>query len=138
MYTLELITEIITRDSDNVQIIPAQDPGAADVQAYYAWVALGNQPTRYADLSAFQAYVADVVQKKLDTAAKDHGYDSILSAVSYKDSSVPAFSADATAFLAWRDGVWAYCYTLLAECQVGAVPVPTVSELLAGLPPLIL
>lgn len=134
MYTFELITGRIL--NDGVQIIPAHDPAAPEVLEYQAWIDAGNIPVRVADPQEFQVYIAAVVQNKLDSAAQARGYDGILSAVSYKNSSVPRFADDATAFLDWRDTVWAYCYTVLAQVQAGLVQIPTAEEMLAGLPTL--
>ena len=134
MYTFELITGRIL--NDGVQIIPAYDPADPAVLEYEAWVDEGNAPVRTADPQEFQVYIAAIVQNHLDKAAQARGYDGVLSAVSYKNSSVPRFASDATAFLDWRDAVWGYCYTVLAQVQAGLVQIPTAEEMLAGLPTL--
>lgn len=53
---------------------------------------------------------------------------------SYKDSTVPLWAAEATAFIAWRDQVWAYVYNQLYAVQNGQRPQPTIAELIAELP----
>ena len=70
------------------------------------------------------------VQNMLDNAAKAKGYDSILSACTY--AAYPnQFQAEGQEFVAWRGAVWAKCYEILGEVEVGTRPVPTVPELLA-------
>lgn len=76
----------------------------------------------------------DAVQKHLDDEAKTRNYDSILSACSYATSTNPRFSAEGQACVAWRDAVWAECYTILELVQTGRRAPPTIPELLAALP----
>ena len=85
-----------------------------------------------------QAQLVDAVQGRLDKAAKTRHYDSALSCASYAASANATFAAEAAAMIAWRDSVWAYCYTQLAAVQSSARPAPaTVAAFLAELPPLI-
>ncbi len=74
------------------------------------------------------------VQRRLDQAAADCGYDGILSACSYDGDADPVFAAEAASFKAWRSVVWRYCYGVLDAVQSGARGVPSVAELLAELP----
>lgn len=76
----------------------------------------------------------DAVQKQLDDEARARNYDSILSACSYATSTNPRFSAEGQACVAWRDAVWAECYTILGLVQAGQRTPPTIPELLAALP----
>jgi len=57
-------------------------------------------------------------QKNLDTVAKSWGYDSILSAVSYANSTNPQYKADAAAMIEWRDAYWAEAYNI----EAGTLP----------------
>lgn len=81
---------------------------------------------------------AVAVQAMLDTVAQSHAYDGILSMVSYAGDQHPKFGAEGAAAKAWRTACWATCYTILAEVESGARPMPTVAELLAELPVLAL
>jgi hypothetical protein len=75
------------------------------------------------------------VQAHLDTFAATWRYESILSAASYANSTVPSFKAEALALMAWRDQVWAQCYTELAAVQAGTQPMPaSPSAFIATLP----
>jgi len=84
--------------------------------------------------AAAQARLSAAVQAHLDATARARSYDSALSCVSYIDSTVAAYRAEATTMRDWRDAVWLRCYELLAEVQAGTRPVPTESELIALLP----
>lgn len=45
MYTINIATGIVTRNSDNKQVAPAQSSDDADYVAYVTWVGAGNAPT---------------------------------------------------------------------------------------------
>ena len=56
-----------------------------------------------------------------------------MSCASYVYSTVPAWAAEATAFVAWRDAVYLAAFGTLGKVQQGA-PAPGIAALLAGLP----
>ena len=70
----------------------------------------------------------------LDAAAQARLYDGAVSIATYVNSTNPAWAAEATAFVAWRDAVWAYAYTELDKVMAGTRAQPTVAEILAELP----
>jgi hypothetical protein len=80
------------------------------------------------------ACLTAAIQRRLDEAAQSRGYDSILSAVTYIDSSVPQFAADAREFIDCRDDTWATATQIMGEAMAGKRPVPTEAELMALLP----
>lgn len=82
-----------------------------------------------------EAY-ARAVQGHMDQQAQQAGYDDIRSAVSYADSSIPAWAVEAVAFRVWRDQVWLYAHAELAKAQAGERERPTVAEFLTELPAL--
>lgn len=63
MYTLTLTTGIVTRDSDGVQIAPAQSTDDADYAAYIDWINQGNFPTEQFDTPANLLANAKTTQK---------------------------------------------------------------------------
>ena len=76
-------------------------------------------------------------QRHMDSAAADHGYDGINTAVSYADEpAVAKFQREGRAFREWRSLVWAYCYDQLAKFKAGEIEKPTIEQLIAGLPAL--
>jgi hypothetical protein len=89
-------------------------------------------PPTMADAAA--ALIVDV-QAWLDSTSGQNGYDSIASCVSYKDSGVAKWVADATAAIAWRDAVWlaAFQWQQAASASPPAT-FPTSAEVIAQLP----
>lgn len=81
--------------------------------------------------------LTNVVQAYLDATARTRNYDGILSLCSYASSSHPTFGAEGLAGVAWRDAVWASCYSILAEVQAEQRAVPTADALLAELPAMV-
>jgi hypothetical protein len=77
------------------------------------------------------------IQAMLDTEARTHNYDSILSLASYVASTHPPFAAEGQAGLDWRDAVWGTSYSLMAQVHAGTLAQPTIAELLAMLPPMV-
>ena len=77
------------------------------------------------------------IQNTLDEAARANGYDDIVSACSY--AGYPnVFQEEAITFGQWRANVWAYGYGELDKVIAGTRPVPTIAEILAELPSLVL
>lgn len=76
----------------------------------------------------------NAVQKHVDDTAVSKQYADGVALATYKDSTVPLWAAQATAFIAWRDQVWTFAYDMLAKVQAGQVPQPTIDELIAELP----
>jgi len=83
---------------------------------------------------AAAALTADV-QSWLDGTADQNGYDSIASCISYKDSAIAQWAADAAAALSWRDAVWQAAFQW-QQAALANPPVtfPTSAEVIAGLP----
>lgn len=77
---------------------------------------------------------AQAVQSVIDEAARSRQFNDGVTLASYKDSTIPAWAAQATTLIAWRDAVWAYAYAQLAAVQAGQRAQPTVAEILAELP----
>ena len=77
------------------------------------------------------------IQSTLDEAARAKGYDDIVSACSY--AGYPnVFQAEAITFGQWRANVWDYGHSELDKVIAGTRPVPTIAEILAELPSLVL
>lgn len=68
------------------------------------------------------------VQAHVDVTAQERQYDNATSCASYVNSTNPVWAAEATAFVAWRDAVWAYAFTELDKVTNGERQQPTVSE----------
>lgn len=74
-----------------------------------------------------------LLDNHVETAVSVKGYKSAASCASYINSAIPAWKADAEAFLAWRDTFWAQAYARLTKVQNGEVE-PSMAALLASLP----
>jgi hypothetical protein len=92
-------------------------------------IAVARETTKQALTSA--------VQRVLDSEVQTHGYDNILSATSYLNSTNTVFAAEASAAVAWRDAVWSKCYEILTAVEAGTRTTPTEDELVAELPAMV-
>lgn len=71
------------------------------------------------------------VQSHMDAAARSKLYTDGNSLATYTASTNPQWAAEAQAFVAWRDAVWAQVYAMWASPPD---PVPSPGEVVAGLP----
>lgn len=84
-------------------------------------------------LAALQAQIALAIDAHVEAQAKAMGYNSAANCAGYRDSTVPAWAAEAQAFIAWRDAVWQAAYDELAAYEQSQT-VPGVAEVIAALP----
>ena len=68
------------------------------------------------------------IQAHVDATAQARNYDSAVSCASYVASGNPVWAAEAQAFVAWRDAVWAYAFAELDKVQSGQREQPTVAD----------
>jgi hypothetical protein len=81
-------------------------------------------------------YVA-AIEQHIDDVARQRAYSGAVSLASYVNSTNAAWSAEAGAFVRWRDDVWAYAYEQMAAVQSGARGMPTTSGIIAELPKIV-
>lgn len=74
------------------------------------------------------------VQSHVDAVARARLYDGGTSLASYIGSTNPTWAAEAAAFVAWRDAVWAQTYALWSDPPD---PAPTALDLIASLPEIV-
>ena len=74
------------------------------------------------------------IQTHIDNTAASRQYADGVSMASYAESTVPAWKAEATAFISWRDSVWSYAYAQLALVQSAQRSQPSVAALISELP----
>jgi hypothetical protein len=108
---------------------------ATQVEALQARIAeLENRST--VEPTGETAYAA-AIQRFVDGAASAKGYGDAIACASYVASTVEAWRAEALAFVAWRDAVWLFAYSLLAQVRAGDREAPSVEELLSELPEMV-
>lgn len=89
---------------------------------------------RQADaVAALTARVAAAIDSHVEGLARACGYNSAAHLASYASSTVPAWAAEAQAFVAWRDRVWIAAFAHQAAVEAGQADA-TVDAALAALP----
>ena len=112
----------------------------AGVPASPQWLWDGNTFSAPPSPPAFSDRVqaAEVaIQARLDAEAQTRGYDGILSLCTYATSKTKKFQTEGQAGVNWRDAVWAYAYSYMADVQAGKQPEKTIPALLAALPAMV-
>src|SRR5690242_8980331 len=61
------------------------------------------------------------LQNALDAVAQSWGYDNLISAASYANSTVPQFKAEAEVLISWRDQTWLWGGTQRAMIEAGTI-----------------
>jgi len=74
------------------------------------------------------------IQAHIDATARQRTYRNGDACATYISSTTPQWAAEAQAFVAWRDAVWAYAFGELAKVEQGQRAPPTVKEFIAELP----
>lgn len=75
-----------------------------------------------------------MVQAHIDSVAREQGYDSIYTAISYLGSSNPKWAAESVALRDWRDSVWLTTHGILNDVVAGERPLPAIEQVIAELP----
>lgn len=99
-----------------------------------AIAASGVEIEDYVPPAPTQADYVAAIAAHIEATARSRQYDSALSLSSYVASSVPRWAAEAAAFVAWRDAVWAHALATMGEVQAGGREPPTAEILIAELP----
>ena len=79
----------------------------------------------------------NAIQGLVDSTATEKMFRDGVTLASYVSSTNPQWAAEAQAFVAWRDAVWAYSYTELAKVQAGEREQPTPEDFLTDLPAIV-
>ena len=102
----------------------------AEMQTAIAAGALVMQPMP--GLTASDCSAA--IEQHFDAVAQARGYKNGDRLASYRASTNATWSAEAQAFIAWRDNVWLFAYSEFAKVQAGQRAIPSVAGLVAELP----
>lgn len=76
---------------------------------------------------------SSLIQRYLDVTAIRFGYDSIISACSYINSTNQKFALQGVSFVKWRDDMWVYAERELAKIQSTKI-IPTNEEFMVKAP----
>ena len=99
---------------------------------FYRIVALGESaPPSFEDQ---KKVYENAVQAHLDAMAQTRGYDNTYTCLSYLSSTDEKWKRESNAFNVWRDNVWRKAHEILDAVLCGAIPQPTVEEVIAQLP----
>jgi hypothetical protein len=98
------------------------------------------QPTPEAIAAALEALHREAavttaqraIQAHIDAVAQSRQYENGFALAGYVSSTVPAWAAEAQAFIAWRDAVWWAAAGILKDVQDGLAETPT--DIIAALP----
>ena len=122
----------VIRLSDGA-VIPA-DPRNTDRQAFDAWIDAGGVPEPVHVPAPTVADYQAAIDAHVEAVARARAYNSAASCAGYAASTVPAWAAEALAFITWRDAVYLAAFGLLAQVQAGEVDAPSVAGLVDTLP----
>ena len=92
---------------------------------------------RSIEINALSITVSAIAQSIIDSTAQIKSYANGLSCASYVTSTNLQWKNESIAFIDWRDSVWNYLYALLAEISGGSAPIPTVQQIIDGIPEII-
>jgi hypothetical protein len=98
---------------------------AGDIEITGSWPPATTQ-------SQTQTVLSASLTSAINDGAQQWGYDDIVSAVSYVNSTNPQYVAEANALIHWRDTVWAWAIPALANVTPGETP----ATFLANMPEL--
>ena len=73
------------------------------------------------------------IDAHVEAVARSRAYNGSAACAGYINSTVPAWAAEAAAFVAWRDPVYLGAFAIMGAVQHGA-PAPSITSLVTGLP----
>jgi len=76
----------------------------------------------------------NAVQAHIDAVARKKDYENGFALASYVTDPKTEYASAAQTFVNWRSSVWGDAFETLAAVQSGAIPQPTIPELIAMLP----
>lgn len=74
------------------------------------------------------------VQTHVDAVARKRRYENGFALAGYATDPNAAYADDAQSFINWRSAVWVTAFDALDAVKSGAIPQPTIPELIAMLP----
>ena len=87
-----------------------------------------GDPGTAAALPPTETDFSRAVEHMLDAKAQERQYDSINTAISYRDDPNAGFAAEGKALFDWRSAVWTYATAQLAAVKAGTRAQPSVAD----------
>lgn len=141
-YKIVSNNEITGAVKDNGLSIPC-DENNTDYQALQTWLTENNKTLE--DLQSWPVF--SQTEKKIqyiqalfqhfNNVARQKDYASSDDCASFVSSKKKDWSAQAVAFIDWRDDVWGYALLVLSEVEAGTMEPPNVDEFINGLPAMV-
>lgn len=122
---------------DGIEMAVPDDMGNRHRVMIAEWEGEGNAIPAYNPQPPTEDDYRLAIQNLIDSQAQSRRYDSGNSLATYATSTIPQWAVEATAFVAWRDAVWAYAYAELDKVLAGERAQPSVEELLIELPEMV-
>lgn len=119
---------------DGVRVIVPNDMANFHRRMIAEWESAGNVIQPYVPPAPTIDDYKLAIVALLDAKAQERRYDSAVTISSYDGSTNVQWAAEAEAFVAWRDAVWAYAYAELDKVLTGERPQPTIGEFMVELP----
>lgn len=116
-------------------VVRGRQPSPAHEWMEGEWVDTTPEPPAPTPEQIIDAYRL-AIQAHVDAAAQGRDYNDGNALAGYIASTVPQWAAEALAFVAWRDEVWAYAYTELAKVTTEPPEreVPSIENFIGELP----
>lgn len=133
MYSINLTTGEVIRDSDGVIVSPCQSTQDPLFIEYTQWVSAGNTPTEIQAVSLDTITYTNAVQGYLDAHAQSRGWDSIYTAA-LRASYPGPWQSEGVAYAQWMDACWLKCHLILADVLAGVRTAPTIEQVFSELP----
>lgn len=92
------------------------------------------QYQRQFDVETFKKNIDTKVSALLNSTAQSRGYSDSQSIVGYVNSTNTQWQAEAKAFIAWRDEVWALTFAAIELFESETGELPSIDDFIASLP----
>lgn len=129
------VTPTAKPEADYTQVVEEIEPMKVGENWAQVWIV--RDATEEEETAAFNELAAQyesAVQAHLNFAARERGYDNILSACSYAAGDHPRFSVEGKDCIAWRSAVWEKAFLILSAVKNKVRPLPTIQEVISELP----
>lgn len=128
------LNQVNFRKPDDKILIGSWDIPGVERPTEENLIEYGTENYREIAINKIKLETLPFLEIKIDACAKTMDYDSALSCASYSNSTNQQWKNESIAFIEWRDSVWLYAYSLLNELLNGDGDLPSVEEILQGLP----